>query len=77
MDDKLISIRNGAVPIGHHDRRCRRTDCIFPKPTVRFDLEGGRIVAAWSWVGVRVVTVTNGVKIRVLPSLLLVTISCN
>jgi hypothetical protein len=75
VNDKPISIRYGGSRLG--DQRCKRIDCIFPQPTVRFDLEGRRIVAAWSWLGVRVVNASNGVRVKVVPTLLLVPLSCS
>lgn len=71
---KVISIKNGGI---RAEQRCTRADCIFPRPTIRFDFEGGRIMAAWSWVGVEAVHVPNGLRINVVPTLLLVRISCN
>jgi hypothetical protein len=77
VDDKLISIKTGVGGAGHCDRRPKRPNCIFPRPTVRFDLEGRRVVAVWSWLGVGVVDVPNGVKIKVMPTMRLVPISYN
>lgn len=77
MDKKFISIRNAAAHPERGDRRCKRSACIFPVPIVQFDLEGRHIVAVWSWVGVRTITVANGVRIRVMPSMLLVAFSCS
>ena len=74
MDYKLISIKNGGIRL---EQRCKRTDSIFTRPTVRFDFEGGRIVAAWSWIGVQVDHVPNRLGINIRPTLLLVRISCN
>jgi hypothetical protein len=77
VDNRLISIKSGAGRAGRGDQRCKRADCVFPRPTVRFDLEGHRVVAAWSWLGVAVVDVPKGVQIKVLPTLLLVPLSDN
>jgi hypothetical protein len=77
VDNKFISVKNGGGNIRHSDRRCRRPDCIFPKPTIRFDLEGHRAVAAWNWLGVGVVNDANRVKISVMPTMLLVSVSYN
>jgi hypothetical protein len=77
LDNNLIAIHTGATHITGRDQRCKRTDCIFPAPTIRFDLEGRRIVALWSWVGVRMIDVPNGIRLTVLPTLLLVPISYN
>jgi hypothetical protein len=74
VDYKLISIKNGGI---RAEQRCKRADCIFPRPTVRFDFEEGRIVAAWTWVGVQAVHITSGLQINIQPTLLLVRISCN
>jgi hypothetical protein len=76
MDDKAISIRSGGLA-GAGDRRCRRPSCVFPAPTIRFDFDRGRMVAVWSWVDVRVADVPLGVRIKMLPALRLVFISCN
>lgn len=75
VDDKLISIRTGPGRV--QDQRCKRPDCVFPQPTLRFDLESGRVIAAWSWPGVRVIDVANGVRVTLVPTMLLVPISCN
>jgi hypothetical protein len=78
MDSKLISIKNGAREPSRGDRRCKRTKCLFPDPTVRFDLTGPRMVAVWSWFGVEMVDAPNGgMRVSVLPVLLLVPISRN
>lgn len=77
MDDKLISIQTGVGNVGRGDRRSRRSNCIFPSPTIRFDVQDRRVVAAWSWFGVAVLNVGTGVRIKVMPSLLLVPLSCN
>lgn len=77
MDDKLISIKTGAGNVERSDRRCKWRESVFPGPTVRFDLDGRRVVAVWSWLGVEVLGVPNGVKIKVMPALRLVPISYN
>ncbi len=75
MDENPISIRTGGGRI--NDQRCKRADCVFPQPTIRFDLGGRRVVAAWSWPDVQVLNVPNGVRVTVMPALMLVPISCN
>lgn len=75
-NNKRISIRSGAA-VSHGDRRCKRVDCIFPNPTVRFDREGHRLVAVWSWTGVGVANDGSRVKITVVPTLRLVPLSHN
>ncbi len=75
MDEKSISIRTGKIRI--NDQRCKRTDCLFPQPTIRFDLHGRRVVASWSWPDVQVVNGANGVRVTLVPALMLVPISCN
>lgn len=77
MDDNLIAVRTGVTHPGGCDRRCKRASCIFPAPTLQLDLEGRRIVAVWGWPDVRVIDVPNGVRIKIVPTLLLVPISCN
>jgi hypothetical protein len=77
VNNNRISIRNGARIVGHGDRRCKRADCVFPKPTVRFDLEGRRLVAVWNWTGVGVAHDANRVKINVMPTMLFVPVSYN
>lgn len=77
MNNNRISIRNGAREPGHRDRRCKRADCVFPTPTVRFDLDGRRVVAVWSWTGVGVAHDADRVKINVMPTMLFVPISYN
>jgi hypothetical protein len=74
VDFKLLSIKNGGI---RPEERCKRVDCIFPRPTVRFDFDDGRIVAVWRWVGVEAVHMPNGIRISIQPRLLLVRISCN
>jgi len=75
MGKRRISIRTGASR--RTDQRCKRANCVFPDPTIRFDLEGHRVVAVWSWVGVGVLSVPNGVKIEVVPTMRLVPLSYN
>lgn len=75
MDDKLISIRTGRVRV--NDQRCKRAACVFPQPTLRFDVDNRRTVTAWSWPGVQVVNVPNGVRVKLVPTMLLVPMSCN
>lgn len=75
MDETSISIRTAGVRV--NDQRCKRPDCVFPQPTIRFDLHGRPLVAAWSWTDVQVVTLPTGLRIRVVPALMLVAISCN
>lgn len=77
MDNRLISIKSGAGNGEHSDRRCKWKDCIFPRPTIRFDFDGHRVVAVWSWVGVGILRVPKGAKINVTPTLRLVPISYN
>jgi|HubBroStandDraft_4_1064222.scaffolds.fasta_scaffold00026_60 hypothetical protein len=77
MENRLISIRTGAGAIGRGDRRCKRGDCVFPRPLIRFDLEGHRVVAVWSWLGVGIADVPNGIKINVMPTMLLIPMSYN
>jgi hypothetical protein len=77
VSNNFISIKNGAGKMERSDRRCKRKDCIFPSPTVRFDFDGHRVVALWSWTGVGVLDAPNGVKIKVVPTLRLVPISYN
>jgi hypothetical protein len=77
MDHNRIAIRTGVTHIGGRDQRCKRAACIYPSPTIRFDLEGRHIVAAWSWVGIRMITVPNGIRVAVVPTMLLVPISSN
>ena len=74
VDYKLVSIKNGGI---RAEQRCKRTDCIFPRPTIGFDFEDDQIVASWRWFGVEVNNVANGVKIHIRPTLLRVRISCN
>jgi hypothetical protein len=74
VDYKLVQIKNGGM---RPEQRCKRTDCIFPRPTIGFDFAGDPIVASWRWFGVGVDDVPNGVKINIRPTLLLVRISCN
>ena len=75
MNNNFISIKNGAGGTG--DRRCKRTDCVFPKPTVRFDLDGPRVVAVWSWTGVGIASDPKRVTINVMPTMRLVPMSYN
>ena len=75
MDEKSISIRIGGIRI--NDQRCKRAKCVFPQPTIRFDLRGPRLVAVWSWPDVQVLNVPNGVRVKLVPALMLVPISCN
>ena len=75
MEKRRISIRTGASR--RTDQRCKRANCVFPDPAIRFDLEGHRAVAVWSWVGVGVLSVANGVKIEVMPTMRLVPLSYN
>ncbi len=77
MDDTLISIKTGAGNVGRSDRRCKWRESVFPGPTVRFDLDDRRVVAVWSWVGVEVRSVPNGLKIKIMPTMRLVPISYN
>lgn len=63
--------------MGRGDRRCKRADCIFPQPTIRFDLDGHRVVAVWSWLGVGVVRSSDRLKISVMPTMLLIAIAYN
>jgi hypothetical protein len=77
VDYQRILVRNGRHPSGPGDQRCKRAACVYPRPVVRFDLEGGRIVATWNWFDVAVVVVPSGVRVTVQPALLLVPISCN
>jgi hypothetical protein len=77
VNNNFVSIKNGNGHIQRGDRRCRRADCIFPQPTIRFDLEGHRAVAVWSWLGVGVVNDGNRAKISVMPTMLLVCVSYN
>jgi hypothetical protein len=74
VDFRLVSIKNGGI---RPEERCKRVDCIFPRPTVRFDFDDGRILAAWSWVGVETVLIPTGIRISIQPRLLLVRLSCN
>jgi hypothetical protein len=71
---KLVSIKNGGI---RAEQRCKRADCIFPRPAICFDFEEGRIVASWRWLCVQLDNVPNGVRINIRPTLLLVRISCN
>lgn len=71
---KLVSIKNGGI---RPEERCKQPNCIFPWPTIRFDLDGVQIVAAWSWVGVEVVHIPHSARITIQPRLLIVRISCN
>jgi hypothetical protein len=77
MEKRLISIRSGAGRTGHGDRRCKRADCIFPQPIIRFDLDGHRVVAVWSWLAVGAVRSSNRLKINVMPTMLLVPMAYN
>lgn len=78
VDGNFIVIRTGTTHIaGSGDRQCKRADCIFPSPTIRFDLDGRRGVALWIWVGVQMTTIPNGVRMMVLPTLRIVPISFN
>jgi hypothetical protein len=77
VNNNRISIRNGVGKVTHGDRRCKRAECIFPRPTIRFDLEGRRLVAVWSWLGVGVANDGNRVKINVMPTMLIVPVSYN
>jgi hypothetical protein len=63
--------------MGRGDRRCKRADCIFPQPTIRFDLDGHRVVAVWSWMGVGVVRSSSRLKINIVPTMLLVPMAYN
>jgi hypothetical protein len=74
VDYKVVSIRNGGI---RAEQRCKRPDCIFPRPTIRFDLDGGRIVATWNWVGVQAIQIPTGLRINLQMMLLLVPMSCN
>jgi hypothetical protein len=80
--DFALAVRSatadGAREPSRGDRRCKRTKCLFPDPTVRFDLTGSRMVAVWSWFGVEMVDAPNGgMRVSVPPVLLLVPISRN
>ena len=74
VDYKVVSIRNGGI---RAEQRCKRPDCIFPRPTVRFDFDSGRIVATWNGIGVQAVHIPTGLRINLRTMLLLVPISCN
>src|ERR1700733_4876227 len=74
VNNSRISVRSGAGNNG--DRRCPRANCVFPNPTVRFDLDR-RVVAVWSWFGVGVAGDANRVKINIVPTMLLVPVSYN
>jgi hypothetical protein len=74
VDYKVIAIKNGGI---RPEQRCTRTDCIFPQPIVRFDIEGSRILATWGWIGIDVDGTPNRVRITVRPNLLIVRTSCN
>ncbi len=76
MDPNRISVHKPAMRPSP-ERRPKRTACIFPSPTIRFDLSHRTIVAVWSWVDVECVDVPNGIKIMVGPSMLLVSLATN
>jgi hypothetical protein len=77
MSYKRISIKHGGVPADGGDCRCKRAASIYPSPLITFDLNGRRINIAWSWIDVQVVDVPNGVRVEVVPALLLVPIARN
>jgi hypothetical protein len=77
MNYKRITITNGSVRAGRGDRQCKRSACVYPQPTICLDLDGRRITAAWSWLDVQVLTIPTGVRVQIVPALLLVPISRN
>ena len=76
LDHNRISVHK-PVMRPSPERRPKRTACIFPSPLIRFDLSRRTVVAVWSWVGVECVDVPNGIKIKVAPSVLLVSFGTN
>jgi hypothetical protein len=74
VDYKLISIKYGEVRAAPREQRCKRTDRIT-QALICFDSEERRIVATWGWLDIKMVNVPNGLRIKVVPTLLRFAIS--
>ena len=77
MERNLFSIHKWGSPAVPRDRHCERVDCIFPSPVLRFDVDPRGIIAMWAWVDVQTLTLPNGIRVKIVPTVSLVPISSN